>query len=246
MSTSRGSAYLAAGLLASVLSLSNLAAQSPNILVLVADDLGTESLASYGFGSPTAVTPNLDRLGDEGVRFEGFWSQPSCSPTRSAVMTGRYAFRTGVFGALSFQWGALDAPTPVMPGSANKELFYGRGTIYPDPNAYVTRAPAPDRRLPMGPTREELMLPAAIKSLPAGYSTAAVGKWHLADLMNGGVNHPNDSGFDYFSAALFGGPARFSAWRHLENGKLTAESGYIDMRSTEDALRWINEQGDRP
>ena len=220
---------------------------APNILVIIADDLGTESLASYGLGGPTAVTPTLDRLASEGVRFERFWSQHVCSPTRAAVLTGRYAFRTGVRSAIPAQWAAMDAPTPTPPAHATTELVYTPlGLVGADTEALSPSPPLASNLRPRGPSTDELMLPQLLKAAPEPYATAAVGKWHLSDLVNGQLEHPNDSGFDHYSGVLFGGPSSYFAWRHLENGRLRAESGYYDTHITEDAIRWIDEQGDNP
>ncbi len=72
------------------------ATQSPhNLLVLVADDLGPEMLGCYGGPAP-ATTPVLDGLAASGMRFTRAYATPLCSPTRAALMTGRYGFRTGV------------------------------------------------------------------------------------------------------------------------------------------------------
>ncbi len=224
------------------------AAGAPNFLVILADDMGTEVLSSYGFGNPTAVTPTLDRLAAEGVRFERFWAQPTCTPSRAAALTGRYAHRTGVAGPLRHYWALLDAPTPVPPVTATTELYYTPVELVESGEAEVMKAPPPP--LPDGRSRglstQELLLPEVLKSLAEPYVTAAIGKWHLTDLVNGGVDHPNESGFDYYSGSFFGLPASFFAWRHVENGRLTAESGYHDRRLNEDAIRWIGEQGEAP
>src|SRR5262245_32585079 len=67
-----------------------------NVLILVADDLGIDQLACYGVGSDPAPTPTLDMMAASGVRFRNVWSQPTCSPTRATIQTGRYAFRTTI------------------------------------------------------------------------------------------------------------------------------------------------------
>ena len=69
-------------------------AKPPNIVFLITDDQGFGDLSCHG--NPILKTPNLDRLHDEGVRFKNFYVSPTCSPTRSAVMTGRHEFRNGV------------------------------------------------------------------------------------------------------------------------------------------------------
>src|SRR6266481_7271805 len=71
-----------------------LVAKQPNIIYLLTDDQGYGDLSCHG--NPILQTPNLDRLHDEGVRFLDFHVSPTCSPTRSALMTGRHEFRNGV------------------------------------------------------------------------------------------------------------------------------------------------------
>ena len=70
------------------------AAPKPNIVVIVADDLGW---GQPGFNGGTEVsTPNIDRIADEGVKLTQFYVQPQCAPTRAALLTGRYAWKNGV------------------------------------------------------------------------------------------------------------------------------------------------------
>lgn len=73
------------------------AARRPNIVLILADDLGYGDLECYGH--PTHRTPHLDQMAHEGVRFTQFYvPMPFCAPTRSSLLTGRYPFRTGVVG----------------------------------------------------------------------------------------------------------------------------------------------------
>lgn len=65
----------------------------PNIVVLLADDLGW---GDVGYHGSRIATPNIDRLAKRGVRLEQFYAQPVCSPTRGALMTGRYPMRLGL------------------------------------------------------------------------------------------------------------------------------------------------------
>lgn len=70
-------------------------ADRPNIVVLLADDLGYGDLSSYGH--PTIRTPHLDRMAEEGVRLTSFYAAaPSCTPSRAALLTGRYPVRSGL------------------------------------------------------------------------------------------------------------------------------------------------------
>jgi len=67
--------------------------KKPNILYIVADDLGWKDV---GFNGSDIKTPNLDKLATNGVKFQQFYAQPMCTPTRAALMTGRYPFRYGL------------------------------------------------------------------------------------------------------------------------------------------------------
>jgi len=68
----------------------------PNILVIMADDVGWASLGSYHQGVKSIETPNLDRLASEGVRLTDYYAQPSCTAGRSAFITGQLPIRTGM------------------------------------------------------------------------------------------------------------------------------------------------------
>src|ERR1041385_4205781 len=85
----------AAGLLSATSSSAVTAGERlPNIVFIYSDDLGYGDLSCYGSG---INTPNLDQLASEGMRFTHFYSaSPVCSPSRAALMTGRYPARVGV------------------------------------------------------------------------------------------------------------------------------------------------------
>ncbi|AKJ63421.1 arylsulfatase B [Kiritimatiella glycovorans] len=69
------------------------ASRQPNVVLVMADDLGW---GDVGYHGGEAATPNIDRISSQGVRFSRFYAQPICSPTRAALMTGRYAWRSGM------------------------------------------------------------------------------------------------------------------------------------------------------
>ncbi|WP_182870748.1 sulfatase family protein [Rhodopirellula sp. JC639] len=87
------------------------AAEKPNVIVIMADDLGYGDLSCYG--ATSLQTPNIDRLSNEGVRFtNGYCSASTCTPTRYSLLTGTYAFRgerTGI--------APPNAPAIIKPGT---------------------------------------------------------------------------------------------------------------------------------
>lgn len=68
----------------------------PNILLIIADDMGVEATPGYSIGDSKPNMPNLESLADNGISFDNVWAYPLCSPTRATILTGRYGYRTGV------------------------------------------------------------------------------------------------------------------------------------------------------
>ncbi len=79
----------------------------PHIVVVLADDMGW---ADVGYHGSEIQTPNLDKLAMSGVRLEGFYAQPLCTPTRASLMTGRYPFRYGLQVRVVHGWGEFAVP----------------------------------------------------------------------------------------------------------------------------------------
>ncbi len=107
--------HLAAAVLLFSLSMSLRAAEKPNILVILADDMGYGDVTAYNPDSKIP-TPNIDRLAKEGMRFtDGHTSSGVCTPTRYSLLTGRYHWRTrlqsGVLGGFSLPLVAPDRVT---------------------------------------------------------------------------------------------------------------------------------------
>ena len=73
--------------------------ESPNILFIIADDLGKDAINGFTEGSIKPITPNIDAIKNNGLSFSNLWVYPTCSPTRASIITGRYGYRTGVKGA---------------------------------------------------------------------------------------------------------------------------------------------------
>lgn len=107
------------------------AAQPPNIVIILADDLGYGDLSCYGH--PSIRTPNLDRMAAEGMRFTDFYvAAPVCTPSRAALLTGRLPVRSGMTGTFGTK---NDVLMPKSTGglSANEitiaEALHGKGYI---------------------------------------------------------------------------------------------------------------------
>jgi len=71
-----------------------LAADKPNIIFILADDLGIGNVGCYG-ADATVKTPHIDALARGGTRYTNAYTVPLCGPSRAAILSGRYAFRTG-------------------------------------------------------------------------------------------------------------------------------------------------------
>ncbi len=68
----------------------------PNILVIMPDDMGWQNVSAYGLGTMGYTTPNIDRIGKEGIIFTDHYAQPSCTAGRAAFITGQYPIRSGM------------------------------------------------------------------------------------------------------------------------------------------------------
>jgi len=68
----------------------------PNILLVIADDMGLDASPCYKLGAKKPDMPVLEAMCRDGLVFDNVWAEPVCSPTRATILTGRYGFRTGV------------------------------------------------------------------------------------------------------------------------------------------------------
>lgn len=160
-----------------------LSERPPNIVLIVADDLGFNDISTFGGGIANGAvpTPNIDRLAAEGAIFEQSYSGAStCAPSRAMMMTGRYPTRTG------YEF------TPLPPGMGNiVNRLYNQ--IDPFPPAYFSQEledQQPDFHS-KGLPSEEVTVAEVLKQ--QGYYTAHIGKWHLG--RTNGMD-PNSQGFD--------------------------------------------------
>src|SRR5690606_20593707 len=106
-----------------------LASQKPNIVFIMADDLGFGELGVYG--NTFNETPNLDKLASEGMRFkQAYAAAPVCSPTRGSIMTGQYPARVRITDFLAPHTGRLLDPDKYKTiNEALSELGYHTGMI---------------------------------------------------------------------------------------------------------------------
>lgn len=162
----------------------------PNIIVILADDLGINDVTTHGGGHADwgVSTPNIDSIARAGVRFDrGYAGSAVCTVSRAALLTGRYPWRFGV----------EYTPTPGAMAMVAAELYPS------NPPPVVDRATA--RRTPkfndLGMPASELTVAEMLK--PRGYHTVHIGKWHLGSTPE---MRPGNQGFDeslFMESGLF-------------------------------------------
>ena len=229
----------------------------PNIIFVLADDLGINDLSAFGGGvaGGAVPTPSIDGLAREGVMFtQSYAGHGTCAPSRAMLMTGRYSTRTGFeftptppgFSRMVTRMGnEMDDGLP--PGDYNRELDESQ----PD---YWTK----------GLPGEETTIAEVLRD--RGYHTVHIGKWHLGN-RNGMA--PNDQGFaesllmdsqlfaeeddpDVVNAKLDFDPidkflwarGRFSA--RFNGGDAFKPGGYLTDYWTDESLRVIEANQHRP
>ena len=114
------------------------AAQKPNLLFMLVDNLGYGELGVYGGGATRgAPTPRIDKLANEGLRLTNMNMEAQCTPSRSSILTGRYAIRSGTH-SVPFG-GVADGLTPV--GSDDGRVTVGCGLRHRTPRQVASRKP---------------------------------------------------------------------------------------------------------
>jgi arylsulfatase len=131
---------LLTSLAGNLLAADSLAGKRPNIVFVLTDDQGYGDLSCHG--NPILKTPNIDRLHHEGVRFTDFMVSPTCSPTRSALMTGRHEFRNGVTHTINERERlTLNATTlaQVLKSAGYATGIFGKWHLGDEPNHWPSR-----------------------------------------------------------------------------------------------------------
>ena len=190
----------------------------PNIVLIMADDLGYGDVGCYG--CKDIHTQAIDGLATDGIRFTTFYSNaPECTPTRTALLTGRYQHRVG-----------------------GLECALGIGNVGRYDDAIRLR-----RTNDMGLPAEETSIARMLKD--AGYATAISGKWHLGyEPKFFPLRHGFDSWFgpvggavDYFHHNEYTGqPALY------ENDKPIEREGYLTDLITDEAVKFIRRKQEKP
>ena len=157
--------------------------QRPNIILILADDLGFNDISLYngGAGSGLLMTPNIDKIAKDGVTFEnGYAANAMCAQSRASIMTGRYSTRFG------FEF------TPLFPG-ATKLIEWIDSINDPVLKTEIEHSMYADAAdvFSAGMPTQEITVAEVLRD--AGYYTAHVGKWHLGRVDG---SHPIDQGFD--------------------------------------------------
>lgn len=204
----------------------------PNIVLILADDLGYGDLGCYG--GTVIKTPWLDTLAQGGVRFTDFYvAAPTCTPSRAALLTGRYPHRTGI----TFPY---PAGKDTLPRKAIRSIGKSFGILgFLDLHGAYTLAP--------GLPPSEVTLAEALQI--AGYTSACIGKWHLGDFLVHPQYHPMEHGFDYFygiNGANDDWPV--GLWRNREElrSDIGLDQGPHTMKFTEEAIGFIERSKEQP
>jgi arylsulfatase A len=202
-----------------------------NFVFILVDDLGWMDTGCYG--SRYYETPNIDNLAAQGMKFtDAYAACAVCSPTRAAVMTGRYPARLGVTDWIRarLQGGKIPEnkknPTEYVGGKDKKLLC--------PPNALWMEL-------------EEITIAEALK--PAGYTSCHIGKWHLgADDW-----YPDKQGFDFnIGGCDFGQPpGYFDPYYRKGQGQIPTLSPrrkgeYLTDREADEAVNFIRNHKDKP
>lgn len=218
-------------LASALLPTSSEAAERPNVVFILVDDLGWMDLSCQG--SDYFQTPNIDRLAERGIRFtDAYAACAVCSPTRAAVMTGRWPARVGVTDWIRarFQRGGIgevtENPTEYVGGVKRKLLC--------PPNPYFME-------------HREVTLAELLKA--NGYKTCFIGKWHLGDP----AWYPPSQGFDINIAGCDIGqpPSYFDPYTHrrysLDGQMAPRKKGeFLTHREGDEARMFIAAHKDTP
>jgi arylsulfatase A-like enzyme len=194
----------------------------PNVIVILADDLGWSDTTLNG-QTKYHQTPNLERLAQRGVTFTSAYSaSPLCSPTRSALLTGLSPARTGI-----------TTPNGHLPQVNLKATLAASAA----PNQKVIQPSPPTRLKPEYRTLAETLK-------DSGYATGHFGKWHLGPE----PYSPLQQGFDIDLPHHPGpGPAGsyVAPWK-FQNFKPNSSDEHIEDRMISEAVEWIEENKDKP
>ncbi len=202
------------------------AQDKPNIILILADDTGYTDLGAFAerlTGTPASQqfyeTPNLDKLVNEGTAFSQAYACPLCSPTRSSILTGRYAGKIGF--------------TTATPGTVN--TFYNQGKT-PPPGYLAQDAVfwgdaikeqqalwngSSLQALPSGQSNDQGRDATTIAEVlnEVGYRSGFIGKWHLGGHGSKGYE-PHDQGFEEIAYSDAGGSAYFNWRKRWDNHKV--------------------------
>lgn len=163
-------------------SLQSDSSKSPNIVIIIADDLGKTDISLYG--NPPIQTPNIDSIGIKGATFtEGYITSPICAPSRAGMLTGRYQQRFG------FEYQPHDRyPKNRIEMFVYKNFIATGDWLVADQIEF----PGFEEIVKNGMPPSEILLSETLQE--AGYQTGIIGKWHL-----GAGDHaiPINRGFDY-------------------------------------------------
>lgn len=222
----------------------------PNIVFILADDLGYMDVCSYAhhvlgtsIDSMFYETPHIDKLAAEGLSFSNAYVCPLSSPTRSSLLTGKYAFHMGITTAMPMRdtWYMLNKPVP--PGEYVQDVLYHGDPITIEQALINGKSnSAIPAGLPIDSGRYDQVI-SEVLSLK-GYHTAFIGKWHVGGFGAKGYQ-PKDRGFDEVPAyADAGGSVHFN-WRKHWNNPTNTKGRWPNMPQQRWSLGDSGEKSDK-
>ena len=211
---------LTSAVLATLVVSASLANDRPNIVLIMVDDMGWSNIGCYG---GLVETPHLDRLAEQGIRFNQFYNGARCCPTRATLMTGLHPHQAGV-GHMTLPMGKNRDWKPGESRSVHSFTTAERSHI---PAAYQGWL---DESIPT--------LPEMLKV--SGYATYMTGKWHLANRNQS--TWPLQRGFDRFYGHL-AGTSDFFEPANLYRGNTPIEASgeryYITDAVSDEAIGFL-------
>lgn len=228
--------------------------KKPNMVFILADDHGQWALGSYG--NDEVISPNIDKLANEGTRFDNFFcTSPVCSPARASILTGKMPSQHGVHDWLS--GGSVNTKLveesemnlkkflSISPKEVQNFHLAGRTIDEVGDDEVIKPLDTAEGKKFMSYETHLIQFLEGLKTYPKilsenGYECGMVGKWHLGDSLN------PQCGFTTWEA-IARGATRYTYPEVVEDGKVKYVEEYVTKRIASQAIDFLDTQsGEEP